>query len=52
MRKTIPIIIHCSFILERKQPYKSIINALFMKDDTILIIEGVIIMETPTARAS
>lgn len=52
MRKAIPIIIRCSFILEQKQPYKSIINALFMKDDTILIIEGVIIMETPTARAS
>lgn len=51
MRKKIPIIICCSFILRQKQPNKSIINALFMKDDTILIIEGVIIIETPTARS-
>lgn len=51
MRKKIPIIICCSFILSQKQPNKSIINAVFMKDDSILIIEGVIIIEAPTVRS-
>lgn len=45
MGKAIQIAIHCSLILGQKQPNKSIINTLFMKDDTILIIERVIIIQ-------
>lgn len=37
--------IHCSLILGQKQPNKSITNTFFMKDNTILIIERVIIIE-------
>lgn len=34
-----------------KQPNKSMINIIFMKDDTVLIIKRVIIIETPTVRS-
>lgn len=34
-----------------KQSNNSIINIIFMKDDTVLIIERVIIIETPTVRS-
>ena len=51
MGRKIQITIRCSLVLGQKQPNKSIIHILFMKDDTILIIKRVIIVETPTVRS-
>lgn len=51
MGREIQITIRCSLALGQKQPNKSTINILFMKDDTVLIIKTVIIIETPTVRS-
>lgn len=39
------------YFLGQKQLNKSIINILLMKDDTVLIMKIVIIIETPTVRS-
>ena len=48
MGREIQITICYSLVPGQKQPNKSIIHILFMKDDTVLIIKRVIIVETRT----